>query len=185
MKRRNVLGLVSGMLGGSLLVGSAAFSTARADRDILVDVVTDERAYLALNALPTENQDEEVLGRSSNPGRETRFRFPGTYEELDDLTRGDGLGTNSKYYFDRLVEVRNQGTNRIVVYTEFSGQLEQVALYDSDDDGRNLLTSENDGVVLAPGENFDAGVFINTSDINPGTTVEDTLTIVGKPIDGV
>ncbi|SFB79068.1 Protein of unknown function [Halobiforma haloterrestris] len=183
MKRRHILGLATGTLSGSLLVGSGAFNTARVDRNISVDVVTDERAYLALNALPTENESGDVLGRSTNPGRKTRFQFPGTYEELDDLTRGEGLGSNSRYYFDRLVEVRNQGTNNIVVYTEYEGMLDFVAFYDTDDD-RRLLTDKSTGIELAPGEDFDAGVVIDTSGTESGTTVDETVTIVGRAIDG-
>ncbi|ADD04908.1 uncharacterized protein Nmag_1329 [Natrialba magadii ATCC 43099] len=178
MKRRNFLGLVTGAASGSLVVSSGAFNTSRVDREISVDIETDERAYLGLNALPTENEEGDVLERSRNPGYRTKFSFPGASE--GDVIRGDGLGTNSEYYFDRLVEVRNQGTDPVVVYSEFSGELGDIALYDSDHDERSLLTNKDRGIELEPGEDFDAGVFIDSADVDPGTTVEDTLTIVGN-----
>lgn len=183
MKRRNFLGLVAGTATGSLLVGTSAFNTSRADREISVGVVTDEYAYLALNALPTENDEGAVLERSRNPGRKTKFSFPGANEEIEDLTRGDGLGTNAAYYFDRLVRVRNRGTDHVVVYSEFDGELGLVALYDSDDDDRTELTSKDEGVGLEPGHAFDAGVFIDSSGVDPGTAIEDSITIVGTATD--
>ena len=56
MKRRNLILLLGGASSGALSVGTGAFSGVEADRDVEVNVVKDEKAYLGLKNL-TENED--------------------------------------------------------------------------------------------------------------------------------
>lgn len=168
MKRRSFIGLTSGAIGSSLIVGSGAFNTTRTDREIAVSVVNDVEAYLRLRPLGDENEDGDELGRSNLPDKSIQFRIPGTYEELNGLTEGDGLAPDSEYYFDRLVEVGNQGTNPVTVFTESTSDISQVAIYDSDDEDRPLLTEKNETKRLEPGNDFEAGIYINTHGMDTG-----------------
>lgn len=180
MKRRQIIRGVVAAVSASLAVGSGALNTARADRDISVEVVNDVEAYLRINPLRTESSEGEILGRSDQPGKVTRFQFPGTYEELDNLVIGDGPGINSDYYFDRLVEIGNQGTNEVEISSTHKGKLPLVSLYNSDDPDRRLLNEKDYSVQLDTGERFDAGIYIDTRGIESGVTVEDTLSVVGE-----
>lgn len=168
MKRRSLLGLAASAFGASVVVGSGAFNTARADREVEVNVVNDVEAYLRINPLGTENEEGTVLGRSSRPDEQTRFRFPGILEEMNDLTQGDGLAPDSEYYFDSLVEVGNQGTNPVSVFTEFSGDITKVSIYDSKDPDRALLDDEESGTQLGTAETFEAGIYIDTTGMSTG-----------------
>lgn len=182
MKRRDILGLAATTLGASLTMGSGAFNTVRADREITVDIVNDVEAYLRIDPLGTTNKNDETLGRSDQPGMVTTIQFPGTYEEINDLVEGDGAGPDSEYYFDNLVEVGNQGTNRIKVFSASSGDITQVAIYDSSDEDRTLLTDEDSGVELGTGDIFEAGIYINTHGMDTGE-YEGTLTFAANAID--
>lgn len=184
MKRRTVLGLAGSTLGASLVVGSSAYNIARAERDVNVEVINDTEAYLRLRPLPTYADDDSVpLTRSDDAGDVVRFQFPGTREELDDLVLGDGLGEDSEYYFDSLVEVGNQGTEIVEVYTSSYGDLQEVTLYDSADSDRQLLSDETNSIQLAPGEAFEAGVYINTFGVETGSK-EQTLKIAADATSG-
>lgn len=180
MERRRFLVGLGGLTSGvGAAVGSGAFASVDADRQVSVEVINDIEAYLRINELRTENEDGVVLGRSTQPGKVTKFQFPGTFEDRDDLTRGDGLGTDSEYYFDSLVEVGNQGTHPIVVFSEHSGEISKISIYDSDDPDRTLLTSENSGQQLDEGETFDAGIHINTAGMETGKSAKGTLVLTG------
>ena len=59
MKRRTaILGLGGLVASSSALIGSGAFTSVEAERQVDVEVRNDEEAYLAL--LPTDEDGEEV-----------------------------------------------------------------------------------------------------------------------------
>jgi molybdenum-dependent DNA-binding transcriptional regulator ModE len=62
MKRRNFVLLLGGASSGAMSVGTGAFSSVEAERDVAVNVVEDEEAYLGLTADP----DDETLVRVRN-----------------------------------------------------------------------------------------------------------------------
>ena len=103
MKRRTmILGL--GTAAGGLAVGTGAFTSVAADRDVTVEVTGDADAFLSLNPL-------------DNPGN-------GEYAEVDDsgefflqLTEtaegGSGLNPEAVTPAADVFEVENQGTEEI------------------------------------------------------------------------
>lgn len=178
MKRRTVLGIISGGLASSLLVGSGAFSSTRAERKLMVEVVDDSEAYLRIDATSTG-----IAGRSSEVnlregGRVATFRIPGPEDDLVAGTDPSGVGPHSKYWFDDLAIIQNQGTDSISVYSQYDGDLSQIAIYDSSGD-QTPRTSKTAGVELSPGTSFPMGLYIETAD-EEIKEYSEKLGIIGK-----
>lgn len=159
------------MSGTAAAVGTGAFSNATVQRDVTVEVTNDIEGYLRLDPLESD-------GRSIIDGDKIEFEIPGPSEE----TQGEGVAPDSEYYFDSLVEVGNQGSNAIVVFAESGGDLNEIAIYDSNDPDRELLTDEDHGVELDTGNDFQVGIYINTFGVETGKK-KGTLTFTGLATD--
>lgn len=168
MKRRTLFGIVAGVLGSSSVIGSGAFNIARVNRGLDVEVVKDQLAYLSLSETPDDQ------GRSYEVGGQVFLEIPGIHEEVD----AEGVGMDSEYWFDDILQITNQGTETIEVDTEIEmDDGIEVTLYDSDDPDRTLFTDEP--FVLSVGESITAGLYINTFGVSTGS-YSGELTIVGK-----
>lgn len=182
MKRRNLLGMVTSVFGASIAVGTGAFNTARADRKFSVEITNDTEAYLRLDPVEDTDSEGSILGRSNRPGNQIEFRFPGYIEEDEGTTAGDGVAPDSEYYFDGLVEVKNQGTNPIVVFTKSVGDINDISIYNSNDPDRELLNDKESGLKLKTGKAFEAGIYINTHGMKTGEK-EGRLSFTGITVD--
>jgi len=141
MKRRNFIAGIGALSAGSAAaVGTGAFSSVEADRDINVEIAGDAEAYLAFES------SGEYATVESDDVLELDFG------DLDDL--GDGVGEDSTYFFgslqedgekDRVFEVRNQGTQEVELTPTWQ-------LREFDENG-DLLDSTD--------EAFDGGDFLN------------------------
>lgn len=171
MKRRQFLGITAGTVAGSALVGSGAFNVGRVDRGLDVEVVKDQKAYLSLSETPDDQ------GRSYEVGGQVYISIPGIHEETD----AEGVGMDSEYWFDDIIQITNQGTETIDVETkiEMDDGID-VTLYDSDDAERTLFTDEP--LTLSVGESIIAGLYINTFGVSTGD-YSGILTIVGNSIE--
>lgn len=155
MNRRRLLKLGSIPVISTFAVGSGAFSSVTAERTVTIAVADDEDAYLGL-------EDTSEYGRSFS-FREpdvVEFSIPGVAER--DATIGEGVGQNSTYEFDDLLEITNQGEDTVIVFSdsESSGPIENVSLTGPE----NILDSKSSGVELTPGEMFRSGLYIETTD---------------------
>lgn len=181
MKRRTVLGAISGGIATSLFIGSSAFSSTRAERELNVEVVDDSQAYLRIDTRSTG-----IAGRSSevdlrDSGRVATFRIPGPEDDLVAGTDPGGVGLHSEYWFDDLAVIENQGTNPIAVYSQYDGSLSQIAIYNSSGDNSPLI-SRTSGIKLPPGNSFQMGLYIETAKENT-KQYRENLTIVGESVD--
>ena len=97
-----LLGL--GTAAGGLAIGTGAFTSVTADRDVEVSVVEDDDAFLALDPL-------------DNPGNGEYAEIDDTGEFFLDLTGtdagGSGLNPEAVTAADDVFEVQNQGTEDI------------------------------------------------------------------------
>jgi hypothetical protein len=98
MKRRNVLVGTSGVVGGGAILGTGAFSTASARREMEVTVADDAEGLIALR--PGEESGAVV----DDEGEAIRIDFG------SDEVPGEGANVDTEFTFDDLLEVRNQGT---------------------------------------------------------------------------
>ena len=171
MKRRQFLGITAGTVASSALIGSGAFNVARVDRGLNVEIVKDQLAYLSLSETPDDQ------GRSYEVGGQVNIEIPGIHEETD----AEGVGVDSHYWFDDIIQIGNQGTETIEVTTsiEMDDGIE-VTFYDSDDPDRTLFTDEP--FTLSVGESIVAGLFIDTFGVSTGS-YSGEITIEGDAVD--
>lgn len=99
MKRRKFL-LATGAVGtAGAAVGTGAFNTVSADRDVSVTVADDSEAYLVLDATDNETDfiDQDASGQ---------FRI-----RLDDsVTNGEGVNPNAVTTIEEAFRIQYQGT---------------------------------------------------------------------------
>ncbi|UWG51842.1 DUF1102 family protein [Halalkaliarchaeum sp. AArc-CO] len=115
MKRRHLLaGMGTIAAGSATLVGSGAFTSVEAEREIEVSVVGDDAAFLALEAIDGDPNAEEFV---TVDGHTLRVHI--TENEIG----GEGVNEQSAYLFDDLFTITNQGTQGTYVYmdTELAG----------------------------------------------------------------
>jgi hypothetical protein len=161
MNRRRLLQSVGLLAGGSALSsGTGAFTSTSAERTVEISVVDDENAYLAMN--PSSGSD---YGRAAEFGDgQIEFSIPGFNESTPDGTRGQGVGPDSVYTFGGLVTIRNQGDDTVEVWSkpnDLVPAIDHLALVESAKDGA-VLDERSKAVELTPGDEFEAGLFIDT-----------------------
>ncbi|MFC6721070.1 hypothetical protein [Halobacteriaceae bacterium SHR40] len=98
-RRKFIIGAGSLAAGGAAAIGSGAFSSVSADRDINVNVAGDESAYLGL---------ESTSAYSSQNGKKLALEFDGSNSQ-----NGDGLNADADTQFRNVFKVVNQGKNAI------------------------------------------------------------------------
>lgn len=181
MKRRTVLGLAASAIGGTLAAGSGAFTSAEADRSVTVEIADDLEAFLVIDpeAVDTAGRSSLVsLDPDIDEPYQASFRIPGPEDDLIGGTDPDGIGKDSRYKFDSMAVIRNQGTQEINVYSEHTGDLDNIAIFDIEDP-ETLLTSPENAVTLDVGDEFQMGLHFEIGDQDTGEYNE-TVTIIGE-----
>ena len=149
-RRKFLIGAGSAAVGASALIGSGAFSFVRAERDMTVEVVDDEVAYLALEPTSAYADIEED---------QLTLDFAGGYTLSGADQNGEGLNPNADSRFDDVFKITNQGTNdaRISFHdTEGAVGYDSPAAtwYYSEDSGWEGNEVNADNPVIAPGESL-------------------------------
>lgn len=177
-RRRFIVGIASAAIGSATVIGTGAFSTTEADRQLAVEVKRDPDAYLGL-------QEVGSGARSMMDDKVLKFQIPGSLE----TSSGDGLGTDSIYRFasdanetdhSGLFEVINQGTKTVEVFssqetTEDNGKLPEVTMFDVETGA--LLTTDSPSDPLDPGEMLIAGLVVDTHSVDVNNQYDVILTI--------
>lgn len=175
MKRRKFI-IATGALatGGATALGSGAFTSVSADRAVTVTVARDSQAFLQMFPIADEGLGDET-GRSSTNGQEVEFEIPGN----DDGENPDaeGVGLDSIYEFHDLLEIVNQGTQPVEIYSTYGGDaLNDLALV------RDSGILREDRPTLNVGDSLEVGLYIDTHDSSIGES-DETLTIVADQPD--
>jgi len=97
-RRKFLIGAGSAAVGSSALIGSGAFTSVNAARDISIQVAGDASAYLQITREDTPNGNEYVLNTEN--GLALNF---------------DSVNTNADSKFANLFKVKNQGTQIVRV----------------------------------------------------------------------
>ena len=178
MNRRRFLTTLGVSAGAtSLALGSGAYTTVSAQRTVSVDVADDFRAFLRLEPLTKRGMDDDPTGRSGTPGRSVAFDIPGIRD--GENTAASGIAPDSVYEFRGLLEVINQGTQPVTLWSEYNGELADVTLVDSDGD---VLRSDPPTLDVG-GDGLDVGLQIDTR----GTETreyDETITIIAERVGG-
>ncbi|TYL40325.1 hypothetical protein CV102_01745 [Natronococcus pandeyae] len=142
-RRKFLIGTGSTAIGASALVGSGAFSFVRAERDVELNVESDENAYLGLGetsayASGTEDGQLELHWGETDHG-------------------GEGLNENADSRFDDVFKITNQGTNDArISFHDTEGEVGYdspgATWYYSEDSGWEDNEVNEDNPVIEPGE---------------------------------
>ncbi|RKD95136.1 lamin tail domain-containing protein [Halopiger aswanensis] len=153
MKRRTLILGFGTAAGAGAIVGSGAFSTASAERQMTVRVVDDASSFLALE--PGEQNGAHV---SNEDGEAVSIDFGG-----GDAVEGDGLGIDTAYTFDDTLHIRNQGTESVFVWTSTESDAfddDDVYLYHEDPEAP---LSDARAIEVEVGTEIPVGVFVDTT----------------------
>ena len=113
MKRRNFLVGVGGTaIGASALVGSGAFTSVEAQRDIEISVVGDAEAYLQLKPSDSDHGDNYVHYDEEDGTLYFEVTDSGAEEG------GEGLNRNANTIMRDVFEICNQGKQEVLVWIE-------------------------------------------------------------------
>jgi len=178
MQRRNLLLGLGTAAGAAGAVGSGAFTSVSAQRDVAVQVADDENALLRLEPGTGENADAFTTVTDGAVGLD--------FSSTD--TGGTGLGSDSTYQFDDLLRVQNQGTQRVYVFARLSGGVsdDELYFYPGSDSTTRLRDGTDEVVPLDPGETVDLGVFVDTAALDGDVTATATLTATtDKPAESI
>lgn len=170
MKRRQLLfGL--GAVGSAGAVGSGAFTSVQAQRDMTIQVADDADALLGLEPRDGPNAAAFTEVTDGMVGLD--------FSETD--AGGSGLGTDSTYRFDDLLRVTNQGTQQVFVFVEFDLSESpftrgEIYFYPRSNTARQLNDRANSVVTLPVGESVPLGLFVDTTDVTSDQSVTAIIT---------
>jgi hypothetical protein len=155
-RRKFVLGVGALAAGGAAAVGSGAFTSVRANRDVEVSVADDSEAFLRIRKATddqgnvTPNADEYVTIDNGTVGLDFTSTGSG----------GNGINKEGTTVFDNLLRIENQGTQEVVVaykgLTSNGNDLtnQGFALFHEDTDLNEIGNPTNDGLLnLQRGKN--------------------------------
>ncbi|ELZ42634.1 nuclease [Halorubrum coriense DSM 10284] len=163
MRRRTILLGLGAATGTGAAIGSGAFSTASADRQVNITVADDANSFLAL--IPGEENGQYI----DDSGDALVINISG-----DD---GVGVGVDTEYSFDGIVEITNNGQDPTFVWTTVgSAAFDDDQLFIYTDDSETSLSDTN-AVELGAGESVLVGLYIDTTGLEsdeyaPTLTVE-------------
>ncbi|MYL16819.1 hypothetical protein GLW36_09200 [Halorubrum terrestre] len=196
-RRKFVVGLGALASGSAAAVGTGAFTSVEATRDISVEVAGDQSALLAFDKATT---GEDGSG-SNTPNAQDYVTLPSDGELALDFTGSDegatGLNDNASTKFSNLFDIINQGTQEVEVFVS-PDQPGGIAFFaegpdsntgsngnpnfpDPDNDGdqdQGAGFADDDPVILGVGERVEnIGLRIETPEDLPssGNTIEMTI----------
>lgn len=188
MKRRTLLASLGGVtVSGIFAVGTGAFTSVSAQRNVSVSVADDDEAFLKLTQRGSGERSE-----TDGVPEKIELQLPGDDEgdyPAGNPTDPEGLGTDSVYRFAEdaahdeagLFGVQNQGTQPVEVYSTQSvtGGIPSVTIFDVETGDR--LTESDPSSELDTGEKLLCGLEVDTHGVaanNNGYDVSLTINAV-------
>ena len=170
-RRKFVIGLGALTTGTAAAVGSGAFTSVTADRDVEVAVAEDADSFLSLSPATDEDGDElpnAAFAEQTGDEETIEFSIAGGEEDptgfSDDAPDGEGLNPNATTVIAEIFDIENQGTQDVGVQVNAD-------LGDLGDGDFTIFTGEepdddlSDGwESLGTGEDLSVGVEIETGD---------------------
>jgi len=156
--------------GGAAAIGTGAFTSVTANRDLEVDLETDANAYLGLTPGQENGEYVQTQGGSS-PNGVIMIEMNGQSNQP-----GSGINANAVSVFDDLFRIHNQADDKKEVWitadysdlpTGMSGS--DVSFYDSSNNSN--IEGPNNAVELTVGQALHVGIAFDTTGIPSGTDV--------------
>ena len=170
-RRKFVVGLGALASGSAAAVGTGAFTSVEADRQVDVQVASDAQAYLSLSNSSSSNN--EYFAQS---GTEYAVDFSSTN------AGGSGVNPNADTIAKSVFTIENQGTQEVTVSlssTDMGVEDQGTEVSTPSSPGINVsLDDDDDDATLGVGEKIDVDFAINsgTSDLSGTLTISANAT---------
>jgi hypothetical protein len=169
MQRRKFIAAMGSLTAaGAAGLGTGAFTSVEADRQVDVQVASDANAYLGLDNSGANN--DAYFDAS---GDEYAVNFAGSGNS------GTGVNPNADTVAESVFTIENQGTQEVTVSLSGSGDIsvqgQGTEVSAPSSNGINASLDDNDGdATLGVGESIDVDFAINsgTSDLDGTLTIE-------------
>lgn len=183
-RRRMVIGLGGIFTGLSSVFSTGAFSNVQTNRKLSLAIENDDQGYLRFG-------DTHAAGTNQMfaTWRDGMIEFE--IGEKDGLA-GKGLGADSRYRFDNIFVVENQGTQAVSLYGKYSGEkvadielLQSSPINNITGESSRIkpLTEANPSDRLEPGDKVLLGLAIDTTNTDT-ITIETSITITADTLSG-
>ena len=185
MKRRTaILGLGGLVASGGAAMGTGAFTSIEADRDVDVTVTGDLNSYLALQPVQdglVEGPDDRDLESRTPEAQDDPFsRVNDTTGRLE--LNVTALNAEATTVIPNLFEIRHQGVeNRdVTVFIEQIGEDTDVLTFftlDENDDRVVLNEDEDEGATVSSGERVIVNLEADTEGLSPGDDIIESIKV--------
>ncbi|QSG16013.1 DUF1102 domain-containing protein [Halapricum desulfuricans] len=165
MKRRNVLAALGTLsAGGALTMGSGAFTSVSAERNVSISVASDANAFLRLAPCSESQNGDYVTGADS--GTMTL-----NLSDSNNNVAGSGLNPDATTVIHNIFEICNQGTQSVGVWLETNpvendNGDDAVSLY-RDSTQNAPVTGADNAICLDTGQCICVGLVARTQGIDP------------------
>ena len=194
MKRRTaLLGLASVATGSVAALGTGAFSSVEADREVSVDVQTDTEAYLGLEPVDSDgNSVENATDGGRSPVAHEDDPFAIIDEDTGRLNLNFlALNANARTVVPSVFKISNLARGEVDVHIEKSfegegsGNPEAISFFRNSDDleSGTPLDDESNNVTIPEGESIVVDIVVETFGLDPGDNIIDQMTIVATNTD--
>ena len=185
MKRRTaILGLGGFVASSSAVIGSGAFTSVEAERDVDVTVTGDLTSYLALQ--PVQDEPGEDLDDRDQESRTPEAQ--GDPFSLVSETTGrlelnvTALNAEATTVIPNLFEIRHQGVEHrdVTVFIEQSGENTDVLTFftlDENGDRVVLDAQADEGATVSSGERVIVSLEADTKGVSPGEDIIDSIIV--------
>ena len=161
-RRKFVVGLGALASGSAAAVGTGAFTSVTATRDIDVEVADDASAYLRLEGAGgansdyvTDNGNGGTLAISLDSGNSSDVGAGGN-------DGGEGVNQNAVTEIDDLFTIQNQGTQEVTVSISKSGQNSDLVSFYPEEEAYTGSSLADSGLTLSAGGHSDIWVEVDT-----------------------
>lgn len=189
-----MIGIGSVAAGSTALVGSGAVSQMTSGpRQVAVEVVDDDEAYIALQ--PGDVYEGQRNGNFAAIGEDGKLHLDFTSANPTSARSGDpeegnplgGMGVNpqSEYFFDGVFEIVNlandtgSGIGEQDVWIE-NPDLDELTFYHLKFGNRENVEGMANAVDISPGQGLPIGVQIDASDLDAGDELDGDIEIHSK-----
>ena len=189
MQRRNLLiGMGSLAAGGAATIGTGAFTSVQAERDITVETADDASAYLGME--PYDGPNGEYA--STDSGLVSLDFTSTSTDDGTEVASDTGLNDQAKINIENVLQITNNGTQDVYVTVKIEDSggntgrdvagLSEFGISGDDDVDFARAAGSYDGDKLPAGESAGMGFFFNfagpDSDFGDVVNDIDTITII-------
>ncbi|MFW5905313.1 MAG: VWA domain-containing protein [archaeon] len=153
-RRKFLIGVGGASVAGSALIGTGAFSRVESQRSVTIEVAQDPDAYLGLDKCDTPNGSYTDFDGDGH----LEIRMNPDNENHPDNDLGAGVNSDSRSWFDNVVQICNQGKEAACVHIEDDEDWPYVT---DDEEERRVdfyLGDDRDDSIIGEGNAFDLDV---------------------------